>query len=171
MLFSYLMSNIESEKKLECHKCWVEMKKEEIDTFGPNIIIDICPQCYGIWLDKGELNKLLKDRNLSNYLTKHIGTKSRSPMICPRCAMTMDFEMAEGIEVDVCMTCGGIWLDAGELDLLKQKSAEGFEGDPQVKAKELEEERRYHWRTSPIHRFFYKISGKDYSEKKKKADK
>ena len=53
--------NLESEKKYECHRCWVEMNKKETEVFGPNIIIDICPKCNGIWLDKGELNKILKD--------------------------------------------------------------------------------------------------------------
>lgn len=153
------MSNdkIKSEKKLECHKCWVEMKKEEVETFGPNIIIDVCPNCKGIWLDKGELGKLLKDKKLTNYLTKHIGTKSRSPMICPKCANTMDIEKADNIEVDVCLTCGGVWLDQGELDRLKYKSEEGFEGDPLAKAAEKEEERRFKAKNSGLYRFFYRF--------------
>jgi len=115
------MSNdkIESERKYECHKCWVEMKKEEVETFGPNIIIDVCPKCKGIWLDKGELDKLLKDRKLTNYF-----------------------------EVDVCLTCGGVWLDQGELEKLKETSEEGFEPDELAKLEEKEEERRYKKRNS-----------------------
>ncbi|GAG56919.1 unnamed protein product [marine sediment metagenome] len=148
---------IESERKYECHRCWVEMKKEEIKTFGPNIIIDVCPKCNGIWLDKGELGKLLEDRKLTNYLTKHIGTKSRSPMVCPRCGMTMDIEKAGDIEVDVCLTCGGVWLDEGELEKLKETSEEGFEGDPLVKEAEIEEERRYKAKNSALYRFIYRF--------------
>jgi Zn-finger nucleic acid-binding protein len=30
------------------------MKKEEIDILGPNVIIDVCPKCQGIWLDDKE---------------------------------------------------------------------------------------------------------------------
>lgn len=150
-------NKIESERKYECHHCWVEMKKEEVETFGPNIIIDVCPKCKGIWLDKGELGKLLKDKKLANYLTKHIGTKSRSPMVCPRCGMTMDIESADNIDVDVCLTCGGVWLDQGELDKLKFKSEAGFEGDPQVKKEELEEERRYKAKNSALYRFIYRF--------------
>ncbi len=146
-----------SERKYECHKCWVEMKKEEVETFGPNIIIDVCPKCNGIWLDKGELGKLLKDRNLSNYLTKHIGTKSRSPMICPRCGNIMDIEKADDVEVDVCLTCGGVWLDSGELEELKAKSKEGFEGDELAKMEELEEERRYKARNSLLNKLLGKL--------------
>ena len=149
---------MEAERKYECHRCWVEMDKEEVETFGPNIVIDVCPKCQGIWLDNGELGKLLKDRKLTNYLTKHIGTKSRSPMVCPRCGNTMDIEKADDIEVDVCLTCGGVWLDQGELDALKSKSDEGFEGDELAKQEELEEEQRYKRRNSPLHRFLGKLS-------------
>ncbi|MCK5458526.1 MAG: zf-TFIIB domain-containing protein [Thermoplasmatales archaeon] len=146
-----------SERKYECHKCWVEMKKEEVETFGPNIIIDVCPKCNGVWLDKGELGKLLKDRKMSNYLTKHIGTKSRSPLICPRCANIMDIEKADDVEVDVCLTCGGVWLDSGELEELKAKSKEGFEGDELAKMEELDEERRYKARNSLLNKLLGKL--------------
>ena len=146
-----------SERKYECHKCWVEMKKEEVETFGPNITIDVCPKCNGIWLDKGELGKLLKDKKMSNYLTKHIGTKSRSPMVCPRCGNTMDIEKADDIEVDVCLSCGGVWLDSGELEELKAKSKEGFEGDELAKLEELDEERRYKARNSLLNKLLGKL--------------
>jgi len=148
---------IESERKYECHRCWVEMDKKEIEIFGPNLIIDVCPKCNGIWLDKGELDKLLKDRKLANYLTKHIGTKSKSPMVCPRCGMTMDIEKADDIEVDVCLHCGGVWLDEGELDRLKEKSKEGYTGDPLVKQEEIEEEKRFKARNSRLNKFLNKI--------------
>ena len=147
------------ERVYECHRCWVEMDKEEIDVFGPNIIIDVCPKCEGMWLDKNELNKLLKDRKLSNYLTKHIGTKSRSPMVCPKCGMTMDIEKADDIEVDVCLSCGGVWLDKGELEELKEKSAQGYEGDELAKEEELIEERLYKARHSRLNKFFRKFTG------------
>ena len=147
---------VTSERVLECHKCWVPLEKKEIEVFGPNIVIDVCPKCHGIWLDKGEFGRLLKDKKMSDYLTKHIGTKSRSPMICPRCSMTMDIEKADEIEVDVCLNCDGVWLDEGELDALKAKSKEGFKGNETVKLEELEEEQRYKERNSLFRRIFKK---------------
>jgi len=145
-----------SEKKYECHKCWVEMNKEEIDVFGPNIIIDVCPKCKGIWLDKGELQRILKDRKLANYLTKHIGTKSRSPIVCPRCGNTMDFEKVENVEVETCLLCGGVWLDEGELEALKQKAKEGYELDKLAKEDEINEEKRYKKKHSIFRKLFKK---------------
>lgn len=147
-----------SERTYECHRCWVALDKKEVDVFGPNIIIDVCPTCKGIWLDKGELGKLLQDRKLSNYLTKHIGTKSRSPMVCPRCGMTMDIEKADDIEVDVCLNCGGVWLDQGELEMLKIKSKEGFTGDQDAKNEELLEEQLYKARNSRLNKFLTKLT-------------
>jgi len=32
------------------------------------------------------------------------------------------------VKVDVCPTCGGMWLDAGELDALAQTESAGFLG-------------------------------------------
>ena len=116
-------------KKIDCPRCGVVLKRQEIEVFGPNVIIDICPKCGGVWLDHGELNKLLKDGKLSDYLTKAIGTQSKSELICPRCGGLMDIESADEIEVDVCLSCTGVWLDSGELEGLKTKSKTGFETD------------------------------------------
>lgn len=128
------------EKKIDCPRCWVEAERVEIEVFGPNIEIDECPKCHGIWLDPGELKKLLKDRKITDYLTKEIGTQSKSDLMCPRCGGLMDIESAEDVEIDVCLTCRGVWLDAGELEDLKSKSEQGFHGDEMEKAEERYEE-------------------------------
>ena len=39
-------------------------------------------------------------------------------MNCPACKTPMIVLELEEIEIDHCITCGGIWLDAGELELL-----------------------------------------------------
>ncbi|NMX21320.1 hypothetical protein C5S30_02550 [ANME-1 cluster archaeon GoMg4] len=44
------------------------MRQEEVEVFGPNVVIDTCPKCGGIWLDHGELKKLLKDSKLLDYI-------------------------------------------------------------------------------------------------------
>ncbi len=143
-----------ADKTLDCPKCWVAMEKEEVEILGPNIVIDICPDCGGIWLDRSELNKLLKDRKLSNYLTKHIGTQSKSQLVCPRCGWLMDLEPAEEVEVDVCLKCGGVWLDYGELEKLRDISKAGFEGDELAKDVERWEEGSKKGRQSALSRLF-----------------
>jgi Zn-finger nucleic acid-binding protein len=39
-------------------------------------------------------------------------------MDCPDCKNAMITLELEGVEIDYCTNCGGIWLDAGELELL-----------------------------------------------------
>jgi Zn-finger nucleic acid-binding protein len=40
---------------LLCPNCGVGMR--EVERRG--VVLDVCPQCGGVWLDKGELEKLL----------------------------------------------------------------------------------------------------------------
>lgn len=48
-------------------------------------------------------------------------------MRCPVCKQEMVVLELEGVEIDYCLDCGGVWLDAGELELLlgsKEKTEE-----------------------------------------------
>jgi len=45
-------------------------------------------------------------------------------MNCPVCKNTMVVLELEQIEIDYCASCGGIWLDAGELELLLETEEE-----------------------------------------------
>jgi hypothetical protein len=48
-------------------------------------------------------------------------------MKCPKCGMQLE-EMAFGdVRVDKCFTCDGIWLDKGELEVIRGKEG-GFMG-------------------------------------------
>ena len=44
-------------------------------------------------------------------------------MRCPKCRADMETVEYEGTEVDRCTICQGIWFDAGEIDMLKNKQA------------------------------------------------
>ena len=37
-------------------------------------------------------------------------------MNCPRCNTALDLSERQGVEIDVCPACRGVWLDRGELD-------------------------------------------------------
>lgn len=44
-------------------------------------------------------------------------------MNCPLCATPLEAVERQGIELDHCPSCGGMWLDAGELSALLEREA------------------------------------------------
>ena len=48
-------------------------------------------------------------------------------MHCPKCCMNLIEIDYRGIKVDKCSSCSGIWLDAGELELIDERE-KGFIG-------------------------------------------
>ena len=44
-------------------------------------------------------------------------------MQCPNCNETLVMADRQGIEVDYCPKCRGVWLDRGELDKIIERSA------------------------------------------------
>jgi uncharacterized protein len=49
-------------------------------------------------------------------------------MQCPICNVELKMADRQGVEIDYCPKCRGVWLDRGELDKLIERSAqaEGF---------------------------------------------
>ena len=43
-------------------------------------------------------------------------------MKCPLCAADLVMSDRQGIEVDYCVKCRGIWLDRGEIDTIIERS-------------------------------------------------
>jgi hypothetical protein len=41
-------------------------------------------------------------------------------MHCPKCGVDLTEIDYEGVKVDKCFSCGGVWLDAGELELVSK---------------------------------------------------
>lgn len=44
-------------------------------------------------------------------------------MKCPNCQATLVMSERQGIEIDYCPECRGVWLDRGELDKIIERSA------------------------------------------------
>ncbi len=44
-------------------------------------------------------------------------------MKCPVCDVTLSISAREGVEIDFCPQCRGIWLDRGELDKILDRVA------------------------------------------------
>lgn len=55
-------------------------------------------------------------------------------MQCPICSVELVMSERQGIEIDYCPKCRGVWLDRGELDKIIEKSASSAPG---VKQEEM----------------------------------
>ncbi|MDP2875478.1 MAG: zf-TFIIB domain-containing protein [Holophaga sp.] len=42
-------------------------------------------------------------------------------MKCPKCTITLLLAERQGVEIDYCPECRGVWLDRGELDKIIEK--------------------------------------------------
>ena len=45
-------------------------------------------------------------------------------MLCPVCKTPLTMSERQGIEIDYCPSCRGVWLDRGELDKILERSAQ-----------------------------------------------
>lgn len=94
---------------------------------------DCCEDCGGLWLDRFELAKLQGAGNpFGDALAAHLA-QFPMPLIdpsqrlaCPRHpSVTMLRRMhSRGVpvEIDECPECGGVWLDAAELDQIRRRT-------------------------------------------------
>ncbi len=85
---------------------------------------DYCPECIGIWFDKGELAHAKNDKDKQvNWLDFDIWRDkarfaiSPTDRRCPVCRIPF-VEVAydnSSIKIDFCKHCQGVWLDRGEF--------------------------------------------------------
>lgn len=86
-------------------------------------------------------------------------------MNCPACAnVNLVMSDRQGIEIDYCPTCRGVWLDRGELDKIIERSA--VAAPPQQAAPPPP--RREEYRPDDRYRDSYKRDDDYYKHKKKK---
>ena len=121
--------------------------------YEDDIIVDTCPTCHGMWLDKGEREAIeeIKEHDYSQELARmpDLGynafelaqQKAARTLTCPKCAIEMEkreYARCSQVMIDVCPQCHGTWLDKGEVESLEIF----FE--------------RSHLQTAPLRRTFFK---------------
>ena len=107
---------------MNCPRCYLPLRQEKYE----GVEIDFCDNCWGCWLNRGELPAIIKAHELefseeekSRILDLHTASKSgpHGQILCPRCSVFMEqIRYDESIQVllDRCPE-HGLWLDAGEL--------------------------------------------------------
>ncbi|AGB47671.1 zf-TFIIB domain-containing protein [Mesorhizobium sp. ESP6-5] len=58
-------------------------------------------------------------------------TSSLLGMVCPSCRVALVMSERQGIEIDYCPQCRGVWLDRGELDKIIERSTRDASPAPQ----------------------------------------
>ena len=48
---------------------------------------------------------------------------ANASMMCPVCDVPLSMSDRQGVEIDFCPQCRGVWLDRGELDKIIERSA------------------------------------------------
>ena len=46
-------------------------------------------------------------------------------LLCPSCVVELKITDRQGVEIDYCPQCRGVWLDRGELDKIIDRTIEG----------------------------------------------
>lgn len=113
---------------MKCPACDFEMTEMPLG----GVTVDACHGgCGGLWLDAFELERV-DDRQ--DVPTEYLLRIQRNPIIkvdfsrkraCPRCEGVKlkrhFFSALKQVEVDHCPSCGGYWLDAGELQKIRHE--------------------------------------------------
>ena len=47
-------------------------------------------------------------------------------MNCPKCNVTLAMMDKQGVEIDYCPQCRGIWLDRGELEKIMERAGDHY---------------------------------------------
>ena len=129
---------------MKCPKDQSELSKR---IYESDIEIDECPQCRGVWLDNGELEKIQETKEndyseelktIPNYISgayTMANAKQEEVRKCPNCDNPMiskEYSYCSQINIDLCPHCQGIWLDKNEL-----KNLEIFFERSRIETKEI----------------------------------
>ncbi len=104
---------------MKCPSCKDVELVEVLTTKG--VMVDICPQCNGVWLDKGEIFYFTSNSAyLESILQKALKDSVPSSRFDPRTGAQLSelFLPGWGLHIDYSPQSGGIWLDKGELEKL-----------------------------------------------------
>jgi Zn-finger nucleic acid-binding protein len=114
---------------LFCPRCYCKLEEHEYR----GSVIDVCPQCAGLWLDSDEFAFYTSERDafadptISRAYRKKPLDGKNDYLKCLRCDAFMarrNFRKISGVVIDICRD-HGVWLDAGELEQIRCFIANG----------------------------------------------
>ena len=103
--------------------CPVDRHPLSVQTIAA-VSIATCSECAGIWFTRKALvapsvePTALPPESRRAHTVKRSGRKIR---VCPECLRALESQRVEGMEIDRCVYCKGVWLDAGEYDAVRKR--------------------------------------------------
>ena len=88
---------------MDCIPCGENMFQKDV----MGLVIDLCPNCSGLWIDSEKLKKLTEYELAAGRV-----------LTCMKCDKPMQAKLVQGVEIDVCPDCTSVWLDGGEMKRL-----------------------------------------------------
>lgn len=113
----------EKQRGLPCPSCVRAMSFTKFEGWQ----IDQCFDCGGMWLNKGSLERLLRRGQLPYSLLHPAARKPECVLLeqgerkCGHCETPLEVVNLEGVQVEGCSVCRGLWLEKGELGELQDR--------------------------------------------------
>lgn len=136
------------ESRWPCPVCvGVLMEKKHLPGSGAGPTVDYCPRCGGIWFDRGEVSEVARrdHTSLTGLVLDPAARinppchKCRAPLDrdaekcgvcgwknvlrCPVCDRDMERQSVQGVMLDLCRRCHGVWFDNAELTAIWRMNA------------------------------------------------
>ncbi len=142
---------------MDCPACGSTLTRLDA---GDGLMLDVCDGgCGGIWFDNQELKRIDEPHELPASPAHHVEPGSggapavawalddgaavtraggdatsgpkRSCPCCPGMKLRKSFySAARQVEVDTCASCGGYWLDHGELEKIRAENGQATQRPP-----------------------------------------
>ena len=103
---------------MQCPTCHKSLKSESLHGQA----VDRCLACNGLWLDHCELGPIVRQTEPRTVPSANPASCS-DEVTCPKCDESLvpfNYAHDSGIFVNKCASCGGIWLESGQLQLIAQ---------------------------------------------------
>jgi Zn-finger nucleic acid-binding protein len=119
---------------MDCPRCTLMLRTDDYE----GVEVEICDNCWGLWLDEGELEQVLdaramafseEERRQVTALRGDAPPAESSPVACPRCGRPMEQVHADaGVRLVVDRCPGhGVWLDTGEAKAVQAAAEQSAE--------------------------------------------
>ena len=131
------------EHRLACPVCLgATMQKTSVTGPAGDLVLDSCGRCGGIWFELGEVQRLRRHPPeafwqsvarrtepfraqchachafMDRSLDRCPACAASNRIDCPACAEPLTVEVHEGLRLDLCRRCRGVWFDHAELHAL-----------------------------------------------------